>query len=97
VVGIPKPKNAKDGAPRWTYVAAAIVAIGGLVWGIVSFFIPKPEVPKAPTAASAPTVSVSGSGSVGVATMSGGQISVGAPATQPGASPSVPAKAGSDP
>lgn len=45
-----KPKEAKDGPPRWTYVAGSVVAIGGLAWGIVSYFIPKPELPKAPAA-----------------------------------------------
>jgi hypothetical protein len=92
-----KPKDIKDGPPRWTYVAGSIVAIGGLVWGVVSYFIPKPELPKAPATVSAPGVTVSGNGSVGVGTMSGGQISVGAPATQPTAATSTPAKSGSAP
>jgi hypothetical protein len=90
-----KPKDAKEGPPRWTYAAGAIVAIGGLAWGIVSYFIPKPELPKAPAAAPATTVTVSGSGSVGVGTMSGGQISVGA--APPAAAASAPAKVGSAP
>lgn len=79
------------GPPRWTYVAGSIVAIGGFLWGVVSYFIPKPEPQKpVPTAVTpAPSVSVSGSGSVGVGTMTGGQISV-------GVSPS-PSKAGSAP
>lgn len=86
-----KPKDAQEGPPRWTYAAGAIVAIGGLLWGIASYFVPKPEPQKpAPAAvAPAPSVSVSGSGNVGVGTMSGGQISVGVPA--------APSKAGSAP
>lgn len=86
-----RSNGAKEGPPRWTYVAGSIVAIGGLVWGIVSYFIPKPEPQKpAPAAATpAPSVSVSGSGNVGVGTMSGGHISVGVPA--------VPSKGGSAP
>jgi hypothetical protein len=86
-----RTNDAKEGQPRWTYAAGSIVAIGGLVWGIVSYFIPKPE-PQKPTPAAvtpSPSVSVSGSGNVGVGTMSGGQISVGVPA--------VPSKAGSAP
>lgn len=31
------------GAPRWTYIAGALVAVAGLVWGIVSFLISRPE------------------------------------------------------
>ncbi len=74
------------GPPRWTYVVGSIVTAGGLLWGIVSYFIPKPDPQKpAPAAATPalPSVSVSGSGSVGVVTMSGGQISVGAPVSPP--------------
>lgn len=88
---VKKSSDGKEGPPRWTYTAGSIVAIGGLVWGIASYFIPKPEQQK-PTPAAvtpAPSVSVSGSGNVGVGTMSGGQISVGIPA--------VPSKASSAP
>jgi hypothetical protein len=82
-----KPNGAKDGAPRWSYVVAAIVAAGGLLWGIVSYFIPEPELPKPTIAAPAPDVTVSGSGNVGEGTMSGGQISVGASAASPAPKP----------
>jgi len=78
-----KPDGANEGAPRWTYWAAAVVAAGGLLWGIVSYFIPKPQLSKSAATASAPTVSVSGQDNVGVGTMSGGQISVGTPAVPP--------------
>ena len=42
-----KPKVAKiapapSGAPRWTYALGAIVGAAALLWGIVSYFIPKP-------------------------------------------------------
>jgi hypothetical protein len=36
-------KNAATGAPRWTYVVGALVAVGGLVWGIVNHFVDKPQ------------------------------------------------------
>jgi hypothetical protein len=84
-----KPKGAQDGPPRWTYVAGAVVAVGGLGWGIVSYFIPKPEAAKP---AAAPAVVVSGSRSVGVGTMSGGRISVGGSDPAQEAAASAPAK-----
>ncbi|HEV7443684.1 MAG TPA: hypothetical protein VGO18_13905 [Steroidobacteraceae bacterium] len=93
-----KGKVTNDGPPRWTYVAGAIVAIGGLGWGVVSFFISKFEQSKPMVTAPAPSasVSVSGNGSVGLGSMSGGSINVGgAAATQPAVATSVPAKAGS--
>jgi hypothetical protein len=37
-----QPNNGAGGQPAWTYAVAAIVAAVGLVWGIVSHFIPKP-------------------------------------------------------
>jgi hypothetical protein len=90
----PQPPS-PSGAPRWTYGLAAIVGAAGLIWAIVSHFVPKVEPAKpaqttiaTPTPA-APAVTVSGSGSVGVGTMSGGSISVG----QSGSPPSVPASA----
>ena len=72
-----------SGAPQWTYIVAAIGVIGTLIWTITSHFIPKPEAaPAKPPAVSAPApaVTVSGSGNVGVSTMSGGSIHVNAPA-----------------
>lgn len=86
-----RPDDAKPGPPRWTYVAASIVAIAGLLWSIVAHFLPKPESQR-PTPAAvppSPSVNVSGSGNVGVGSMSGGQISVGAPA--------APSRSGSAP
>ena len=85
------PKSAKDakiapapsGAPRWTYAVGAIVGAAALLWGIVSYFIPKPEPPKAPVAAvpaPAPSVKVEGTGNIGVGTMSGGTLTQGAAA-----------------
>ena len=86
------------GAPRWTYVAGVIVAIAGLGWTVVSYFIAKPEAqPKPPAALTAPAVSVSGNGSVGVGTMSGGQISVGSSPIVPTPAASTPMKAASSP
>ena len=83
-----KPKVAKtapapSGAPRWPYGLTAFVAAAGLLWAIVSHFIPKPEPPKPPVAAlpaPAPSVNVEGTGNIGVGTMSGGTLTQGAPA-----------------
>jgi hypothetical protein len=36
--GTDKPSKAVTGAPRWTYVVGALVAAGGLIWGIISHF-----------------------------------------------------------
>jgi hypothetical protein len=38
-------KGARKGraAPMWTYMAGALVGIGGLAWAVVSYFIPRPE------------------------------------------------------
>ena len=85
-----RKQQQRTGAPSWTYVAGAIVAVAGLVWGMVSYFIPKPEPPKAAssTAIPTPSVTVSGSGNTGVGVMSGGQIVNGAvpPASSVGGS-----------
>lgn len=82
----PTPSTAKEGPPRWTYVAGSIVAIGTLAWGVFSYFLPKPESSKPVIAAVPPAISVSGgNGNVAVGTMSGGQITnvaAGAQATQ---------------
>jgi hypothetical protein len=85
------PNDAREGQPRWTYAVAAIVAAVGLVWGIISYFIPKPEPQKPPMTVTAPLtsgVNVTGSGNVGVGTMSGGTINV------PGTAPTPPDKSG---
>ena len=82
-----KPKVAKiapapSGAPRWTYAVGAIVGAAALLWGIVSYFIPKPEPPKPPVAAvpaPAPSVNVDGTGNIGVGSMTGGTITQVAP------------------
>ena len=72
-----------------------MVAVGGLVWGVVGSFIAKPEAAKPPSAAAPPTVSVSGSGNIGIGTMTGGQIAMGAPTTP--AAAAAPQTAGSTP
>lgn len=85
-----KQKPTSPGPPQWSYIVTAIVALGGLAWGVISYFVPKPEPPKPAVVAPAePSVSVtvSGPGSVGVGTMTGGQITGGA------ATPAVPAAA----
>lgn len=72
-----KPISAA-GAPRWTYIVGTLVAVAGLVWGIVSFVLAA-RAQNRPTATTAAPVSVSGTGNVAVGTMSGGSITVGAP------------------
>ena len=42
MVATPKIAPAPSGAPRWTYAVGAIVGAAALLWGIVSYFIPKP-------------------------------------------------------
>jgi hypothetical protein len=88
-----------SGPPQWHYLVGAIVAVGGLLWGVVSYFIPKPDPPKpAPVIVPAPapaSVSVTGAGAVGVGTMSGGSISVGAVPAQAAASATVTSTAAS--
>ena len=74
---------AASGAPRWTYALGAIVGAAALLWGIVSYFIPKPELAKPPVAAvpaPVPSVNVEGTGNIGVGSMTGGTITQGAAA-----------------
>ena len=61
-------------------MAGAAVGIAGLVWAIASHFMPKVEVDKPSVAAPAPmsTVTVFGSGNVGLG-INSGTITVGAP------------------
>lgn len=73
-----KKKVPVSGAPRWTYVAGAIVSIGTLLLGIATYVNSKPE-PSRPATRPIPSVSVSGAGNVGIGTMSGGTVSVGVP------------------
>jgi hypothetical protein len=61
--------------PRWTYVVGSVLAIVGMAWAILTYFLPKPATDKSPTRSDV-QVSVSGSGSVGVGEMKGGQIIV---------------------
>lgn len=65
-------------------ILGALVPVGGLVWGVVTHFVPKVEPAKppapapvavaAPAPVPAPSVTVSGSGNVVVGPMSGGTI-----------------------
>lgn len=85
----PNPAPAAAGLPRWVLILGALVPVGGLVWGVVTHFVPRVETAKppapAPVAAAAPapapvpSVSVSGSGNVGVGVMTGGTINNGKP------------------
>jgi hypothetical protein len=73
----------KAGAPRWTYVAAAIVGLATLAWAVASHFLPSPPAAREESKAAGPVVQVSGSHNVGVGVMSGGTINQGAdPAPQ---------------
>jgi hypothetical protein len=62
-------------------VAASAVAIGGLGWAIISYFLPKPPQDDALKAHTGQNVKVDvpGSGSVGVGVMNSGQINVVSP------------------
>lgn len=71
----PKPKESNGGTPRWSYVVGSIVAVAGLVWAIISYFVPKPEPLKPSPVPTPQSVNVSGNGSIGVGTMTGGKIS----------------------
>lgn len=82
-----KKPAAGSSPPRWVAVVGAIVAVGGVVYTWFSHFNPraepaKPTVAATPAAAPPPptiaaSVSVSGSGAVGVGVMQGGTINVG--------------------
>ena len=85
--------EAKEGAPRWTYVAGAAVGVVGLIWAIVSHFISIPEPSKSPIAEPSTNINVVGNGSVGFRDMTGGVLTVGTPAS----SSSAPSKAASAP
>ena len=93
----PKRNATKDGPPRWTYATGALVAIGTLVWGVVSHFVPPNEPPTPASTPAVPAVSVSGTGNVGIGTMTGGQITVGAVATPTQQSSEALPKHGSKP
>lgn len=87
------PNLASSGPPRWTYAVGALATVVTAIWGIASYFVPKSE-PKAamlvPTVqAPVPSVSVSGSGNVGIGVINGGQVT--------NAVSSVPRKAASQP
>ena len=86
-----KARNTNEGAPRWTYIAGAIVAIGGLVWGVASTFMPKAETTKLSGAVTPPPISVSGNNNTTFGSMSGGSISINGPASQSTAVASAPA------
>lgn len=92
-----KSTETKEGAPRWTYVAGAAVAVVGLIWGIASHFIPNPGVSQPAVAAPGRSVSISGVGNVGVGEMSGGVISNGVPAVPTAHAGSAPLKGASAP
>jgi hypothetical protein len=76
-----------SGPPRWTYTLAAIVGAVGVVWAVVSHFVPKAGT-AASAAPSSTTITVNGNGSLATQTMTGGVIHIGQP---PAASASVPA------
>ncbi len=85
-----RPQINSGGVPRWLSVAASGAIVAGAAWAIVSFFLPKPGAVSPPSGAASTAVTVSGNGSVGVGTMSGGQISVGAPAAPASKAGSAP-------
>lgn len=75
-----KPKPVA-GAPPWTYALSAIVGAAALVWGIVSYFVPKTEPTKTPVVAAtepAVTQSVIANGGTAVNATGDAQVAVGA-------------------
>ena len=71
-----KPKPAA-GAPPWTYALSAIVGAAALVWGIVSYFVPKAEPTKTPVvAAPGPAVTQSAIANGGTAVNATGDAKV---------------------
>lgn len=93
-----KSSKGKNESVTWVAAAALAVAAGGLLWAVLSHFIPKAEAPVAaaigakPATAPAPTVTATGAGSVAIGNVSGGQVNVGvgAPPAAPSAAASVP-------
>lgn len=78
----PTPKPAA-GAPPWTYALSAIVGAAALVWGIVSHFVPKPELTQTPVLAApgpAVTQSATANGGTAVNATGGALVAVGAEA-----------------
>lgn len=77
-------KPSSQATPQWTYYVTAAVAVGGLLWGIVSYFIPKPEPAKPPSPAAPAqviTTTVTGQGNNTIGVMNGGTLNTATPSS----------------
>lgn len=77
--------DTKTGAPRWTYIVGALVAVAGLVWGIVSFLMSRSEPPVAPL----PVQHADAEGGTAINASGSAQVSVGAASTSEAAKSAV--------
>lgn len=91
-MGKASKESGSSGAPRWTYVAAAVVAAGGLAWTIASHFMSGPRPASPPPAPTTPAVSVTvgGTHNVAVGVMGGGVINQGVQAGGPASTDAAP-------
>ena len=78
-----KASSEPSGAPRWTYVVAAIVGVVGMAWAIASHFIPKtsdnPKTTLAPPQISVTQENIQGSGNKAIGIETGGTSATPAP------------------
>ena len=64
----------------WPAKLTAVVAVAGLLWGVLSFFIGRADTSKTSDATTAKSqISVQGEGNLAVGSMSGGTINQGTP------------------
>lgn len=77
--------DTKAGAPRWTYIVGAIVAVAGLLWGIVSFLMSRSEPPVAPP----PVQHAEAQGGTAINASGSARVSVGAASTPETTKPAV--------
>jgi hypothetical protein len=83
----PKVTGGTQGTPRWIQIILALVAVGTLALGFLTYLFPKSEALKPnaviPIAPQTLNLNVSGTDNVGVGNMQGGQINVGDKTTAP--------------
>jgi hypothetical protein len=83
-------RESAGGTPGWTYLLAAIVSVVGLVWTILSHFLPQPDNGRPSGPSPGPQISVNGQHNVGIANMNGGTINMEPPSSAP--PPAAPQK-----
>jgi predicted metal-binding membrane protein len=82
-----EPKtNESTGAPRWTYVLAAIVGVVTLAWAVVSYFLSAGSKAESPPGI---TIRSEGDGNANTG-VNNGQINIGGAAPRPTESPPTP-------